>query len=167
MSVEALQALCKVLEDELERQENVLAVCLAQGEAARAHNVAALETKTAALTLLIEQAAKAERERLRLVHEIVDALKLPVEQQSLSGLIAHVEEPWRLRLSEVQHRLRTVMGQTRAAIKAHNITIRRSLRIANQTIQTLVCGSNPALSPYGGGGEAAPCAPAALLNQIG
>ena len=75
-----LDELCEVLQDELERQENVLAVCRAQGQAARARDVAYLEAKAAALCSLIRETVNAEQERLRLVRAVVERLSDRVDE---------------------------------------------------------------------------------------
>lgn len=138
MSDHALQKLCELLEDELERQENVLAVCIAQGEAARARDIELLEARATALTRLIEDAVKAEPLRLQLVHEVVQSYGLQPEQQTLSGLIAAAPEPWSGRLALFQQRIREVLGQIRVKVRENNALVRRSLNRVNKTLNALM-----------------------------
>jgi len=146
-----LDRLCAHFEDELERQENVLALCNAQAEAARARDIECLEAKTAALSVLIQDAIDAERERLALVREIVDAYGLPVEQQTLSGLVATVPEPWKTRLADFQLRIRAVLEETRGVVRQNMPVLRRSLNVANEALSAL--HGQPDAGRYDGQGE--------------
>lgn len=133
-----LERLCTHLEDECERQETVLEVCRAQGLAARAHDIEYLEAKTEALLILIREAMEAERERLELVGEVVRSLNLSVDQQTLSGLIQAVGEPWQSRLRDFQTRVRSVLAETRAANRENSRIMRRSMHVLNRAMDTLL-----------------------------
>lgn len=124
-------------EDLLERQETMLEVCRAQGQAARAHDMEYLEAKTAALTLLIQENAEAEQERLALVKELVAALQLPVEAQTLSGLIEAAPAPYAKRLADFQARMRATLAETRAVVRENNFILRRSMKVVGDAVNTL------------------------------
>ena len=78
----ALKSLCEWLEDAVERQENLKAVCIAQGEAALRHDRAELEAKTAAAELLVRAANEAEVDRSLRVAETARALGLQIGRAS-------------------------------------------------------------------------------------
>lgn len=134
---DALDTLCDLLDDELERQENVLAITEAQGQAARAHDVEHLEAKTAALTACIDEGVQAEIKRLETLRVIVDTLGLPEEQQTLTHLIGAVSDPWSRRLAEFQARMQEIIAQTRGAVRENNRVMRGSLRVINGTMAIL------------------------------
>ncbi len=164
-----LDALCHHFDEELERQETVLAVCQSQGMAARAHDVTYLEAKTGALNLLLTDFVSAEQERLRLVQKLVDHYELPEECQTLSGLVEVVPEPWKRRILDFQKRMREVLAETQRVVRSNNSSMRRSLQVANEAIEALV-QSIPAAGPSydaSGVGPAAVGVEPALMDQRG
>jgi len=130
-----LEQLTQLFDDELERQELVLAVCRAQGEAARAHDAPALEARTQSLAALMDDALAAERRRIGLLRGIVEHIGLPVELQTLTDLIRAVPDPWHRRMKEFQERIRATLTQTRAVVRENATYMRRSLKTFNQTIE--------------------------------
>ncbi len=141
-----LEKLCDHFDDELERQENMLALCIAQGEAARAHDLEFLEAKTAAMMALQQEAIDAEAERLSLVCQVVDAYDLPVEKQTLSDLIRIAPEPWKRRLGEFQTKMREVIESVRKVSQENAGLMRRSQRVVNDALNTVM-----RFNPAGGG----------------
>jgi len=139
-----LDALCDLFDDERERQENVLAVSIAQGEAARAHDIELLEAKTEALTLLIREAARQERERISLVSAVVERYGLPFERQTLSDLIRIVPDPWARRMQEFQASMVSTLEQTRRVTRENRRLMRRSLKVVQRTLALLQPDSHPA-----------------------
>lgn len=134
---ESLEALCVLLEEELERQEMVLAITLAQGQAARSHDIEHLEAKTAALTACLEEGARAEKTRLALLREVVDGLGMPESDQTLTGLVAAAPAPWSQRLAHFQVRMQEVVSQTKLAVRDNNRIMRGSLRVVHGTMAIL------------------------------
>lgn len=132
-----LEQLSNLFDDELERQELVLAVCCAQGEAARAHDANALEARTRSLATLMDDALGAERRRVGLLRDIVEHFSLPVELQTLSDLIRVVPEPWHRRMKEFQERIRATLAQTRSIVRENAAYMRRSLKSFNHTLDGL------------------------------
>lgn len=158
-----LEALCRYLEDEIERQENVLAIARAQGEAARNHDLELLEARSAALAAQIREVVAAEKERLALVHCIVGVLELPHERQTLSALIAIAPEPLATRMREAQTRLRTLLQEIQELTQRNQQLMRRSLRVVNDAAASLMDALPVLQSPYNARGEmqvgaATPCA---------
>jgi flagellar FlgN protein len=164
-----LDELCGVLEDELERQENVLAVCRAQGEAAKARDVEYMEAKAAALCVLIRETVNAEQKRLRLVRLVVDEYDLPEEEQTMSGLVATVPEPWKSRMGDTQARIQKILSEVRDVVQENNRVIRRCLNIVNGSLEELgqrVPGDSGNYDALGGERQSS-SAGSALLDQRG
>lgn len=164
-----LENLCEVLEDDFDRQEDLLALCKAQGRAALEHDVELLEARTEAINALIADTARSESKRVALAAELVKRFQLPLEQQTLSGLIAAAHAPWRERLQEFQLRMRAVLAETREVVRANSTIIRRSARVVNEALDVLaVCAPAPKGEYDARGGErgAAVGAPA-FLDQRG
>ena len=138
-----LDQLCDHFDEELERQQNVLVVCRALGRGARAHDYEYLEAKTGALNVLLRQAITAEQKRLTLVHRVVEYYHLAEADQTLSGLIRVVPEPWRLRMQEFQVLMRATLESTRRLVRENNRVMRRSLQVLNDTLSALaLCEPN-------------------------
>jgi len=150
---ELLDALCDLFDDEADRQEAVLAISIAQGRAARAHDIAALEAKTQALTLLIREAAQQERDRIRLVTAVVAAYGLPWEKQTLSDLIETVPDPWKRRMAEFQERMVATLEQTRRVTRENRRYMRGTLKVVHQALDLLQPESG-APGDYDASGEA-------------
>jgi len=132
-----LADLTRHFDELLERQENMLAICEGQGEAALANDMAVLEARTTALAVLIQENAEAEKERLLILKDIVAELALPEEKQTLSGLIACVPAPWSRRLAEYQERLRYVLNRTREEVRDNHLRLRRSMKVVGDAIGLL------------------------------
>ena len=143
-----LEALCAYFDGELERQETVLALTRAQGQAARCYDLEGLEAKTQALNLLIQEAVDAEALRLRLVKALVEAYALPRERQTLSGLIEATQEPWRHRIREFQQRMQAISRDCRAAARENRVAMRRGLRVVNDALESIVRGVTAAEAAY-------------------
>lgn len=129
-----LDELCAVFDAELERQQNILAVCRVLGDAARAHDVEYLEAKTAALEVLIRDTAGAEAERHRLLRHIVDYYELSPKQQTLTRLAATVPQPWRRRMEEFQRAIQTTLLETGKVVRENAGVIRRSIKVVGQLL---------------------------------
>jgi hypothetical protein len=95
---EVLQRLCEQLEEEIERQENVQAVCRAQQEAVLTRDLAVMEARTEALGILLRESVQAQQERLELVHALAEHYAIGDTRRALSGLIGAVSDPWKSRL---------------------------------------------------------------------
>lgn len=133
---QSLDQLCMLLDEEVERQENVLAVVRGQGDAARTRNLEALEARTEALSALMAEGIQAEVRRLAVVTDLVAAYALPVEEQTLTCLIGVSPEPWKHRLAEAQQRLRETVRETQRLVLSNGNVIRRGLSNLNGALET-------------------------------
>ncbi len=134
---EVFTRLCGLLDDEAERQENVLALCRAQGEAARSHDIPAMEARTRALTLLLREGIEAGVARHALLERLTVAYELAESRRNLTGIIEAAPQPWASRLREQQRRIRGALAEIQTVVRANNHVMRRSLGIVNGALQTL------------------------------
>ena len=164
-----LDALCDRFDEELERQENVLAVCKAQGAAARVHDMEYLEAKTAALNALMQEFVKAEPGRVRILNEVRRELDVPPDCENLTGLIPALPEPWQTRAREFQRRIRETLLETRRVVTESSSIIRRSMNVVDETLEALVrcVPADPPGYDAQGSEKPASAMAASLLDQRG
>ncbi len=134
---ESLEALCRYFSDELARQEEVLNLTIAQGNAAQARDMSALDAKTIALQGLIQQVVGAEKQRLQLLHTVVEEYALPKEAQTLSHLIEVVPEPFQSRLRDFQKKMQTILKEIQHVVRENNRKMRYSLRIVDHALHAV------------------------------
>ncbi len=161
--------LCDGLDAELERQETVLSLCLAQGKAARANDLDYLTAKIAALELLAGECAEAEKERVLRVEQLVRAAGLNLVQPNLSALSAAAPAPFQARLRELQPQLREVISATREAIADNRRVVRHCLRKVQNALSGLGPFQEMGSPVYGRRGQECATAmhEAALLDSRG
>jgi hypothetical protein len=150
---QALERLCEIVEDEAERQENVLAVCRAQHAAVLSNDAQELEARTAALAALIRDAAEAEGERLQVVGEVVEHYQLPAERQTMTQLVRMAPVPWRNRLREAQRRLQIAMRTSRGLTRSTGRALRWSAQAVERCIGGLKDAQGVSSQSYSAGGE--------------
>lgn len=132
-----LNTLCNLLDDEVERQENVLAVCNAQRDAVLARDLDSLAARTSALELLIRESITAQAKRHDTLRPIVDRFGLEPGRQTMTHLIEAAPEPWKTRLHGLQKRMRETVEKTRVAVRANAKVTRRSKRMTDGLIRAL------------------------------
>ena len=150
-----LEALCYLLDDELERQENILALCQAQGEAARRHDIEYLEARTGALMALLQETAQSEVLRHRLLDQIASHAALPNRELTLTELISLAHEPWSSRLTHFQARFQETLRATRSVVQANAAVLRTSLHVVSQAMRTLEQCAAPEGAAYTAAGAGA------------
>ena len=162
-----LENLCDLFDDELERQETVLAVTIAQGRAARDRDRERLEAKTATLHLLLQQAVDAEQERIKLVRQIVDHYHISEARQTLSALIEVAPAPWKTRMSEFQRRVRDILQKTRITVQQNDRVMRRSLKIVDRALNIVFKKVPAPNGAYDAHGPERPAAQLGIIDQKG
>jgi hypothetical protein len=164
-----LDIFCDHLDGMLERQQLMLSLCVAQGHAAKAKDVAYLEAKTAAIHALAEDIALAEKQRVLLNADLARALGLTEDQPSLRNLLPHLPEIHQRRLREVHREMRILMVAIRRSILSNNRTIRRSLAVVNAIVRGLPQNKESHSGAYSGRGENEQCAglQPAMLDHCG
>ncbi|MDZ4858824.1 MAG: flagellar export chaperone FlgN [Candidatus Hydrogenedentes bacterium] len=135
--------LCEDLDNEVERQETLLAVCRAQLDALNTRNLAAIEARTAALDILVRETAHAAAARTVSISAVARELVLPPEQRTLSGLIALTSKPWSERLLHAQTRLKRVLNESRRVVRMNAHMLRRSLDLNQRLLACVALGPNP------------------------
>jgi hypothetical protein len=151
------EALCHLLDDELERQRSILQICRAQGDAARRHDIEYLEAQTSSLVPLLHEAAHGDILRTRVVNQIVSGSAMLNAHPALSELIAAAEEPWRSRLRRLQASLQETAQTLRDVVRANAGVLRNSLRVIAQAMAALdhcVAAQGPAYTAAGAGSPA-------------
>ena len=161
--------LCDLLDDELERQTAVLAVCRAQGRALRARDAALLNRHTTSLELLVQEAAQLEPTREGLLHQLRERRGIPHTRATLTDLIHASGDPWRSRLLEFQMRMRRLIAETQAVVQANARLLSVSMKVIGSAIDSL---EHAAGNPPGGytahGGDTRTCRlRPALIDQKG
>lgn len=134
------EKLCGGLEDEIERQETVLAVCRAQIDAIGARDLNALEARTAALDILVREAAHAQAVRAGVIAKVAVQLDMPPDRRTLAALVGAAPRPWGSRLRHIQARLRNTMEETRRVVRLNARTIRRSLDFNQRLLACIALG---------------------------
>lgn len=147
--------LCDSLENELERQENILEVCAATQRAAEANDVEYLEAKTIALVSLLQEAIKEDTSRRGTLLDISRAFGLASPQPTLSAVIEVAPAPWNERLAFYQSRLKQVVNDTRPLVVSNVTTLRAALRVVKQCLQHIQPHPQSAVGYNAGGAEPA------------
>ncbi len=80
----------------------------------------------------MEDALQAETTRVQLLRLVVDYYALPVERQTLTHLIEVAPQPWRLRLSEFQLKIRRTLDEIRDVVRENARYMRGSLRLIDE-----------------------------------
>ena len=165
---QALERCCVALEAEIARQDRVLDLCQEQGRAARLRDIPALETASRELASTMNSVLRAEATRVAAVMDAARGLGLTPADLRLSRLIGHAPEPWRARLSDLQRRLRTVVGVTQSVVEANGRFLRGGARTAERLLAE-VLGEEPAPNAYDREGRSPARNPQlnALLNVAG
>ncbi len=131
----AFEALFSLLEEEIVRQETVLAATRRQGEAARARDMKALEEQTASLMALAQEAAHADAARKRALRQILGVGAAP--GAALSEVIALAPEPYASHLRDLRTRLRLLLNAVREETRANTAWMRMSLKVVGRLLSAV------------------------------
>lgn len=167
---QVLEALCRVFDAELERQQNVQSLVAAQHAALLNGDRDTLEERTRDIEHIIRETASAETERLHLVQELVDAYGLRPERQTLTGLIEVAPEPWRSRMAHFQGMMQSTLDETRRTVTDNNRLLRQSARWTQSCLYIIIEWAGEMdtgrYDARGQGPAHVPCGPA-MLDQRG
>jgi hypothetical protein len=162
----ALERLCSVLDQELERQELLHGIVRAQHAAIREQDYQTLEARTEAIAVLARDSRDAESERHALFDQLAAAYELPAGGRNMSGLIAACPAPFSRRLKELQAALRGLLEATQQQVQDNARLVQRSLRVVKVSLAAAQPDSQPTGYPgmhAPGGGKSAPV----LIDQRG
>lgn len=101
-----LDEICNVLEEQAERQETLVAVCLAQLQAGFDGNIRYFNEKTSAMEYLLRETARAEFSRLELMKKICKHFNIDPPCERLREFAERVPEPWKSRILESCERIK-------------------------------------------------------------
>ena len=148
-----IQKLCDMLDDEIERQHNVNAVCEAQHKALCARDVEAIDARNNALELLARESGLDEAERNELVEAISRRLDLAPERARLSDLVSHAPDPWKERLGERRTTLCDLVRSNQRLVRRNQLIASKSKSIAEAWRDTLFSHLGEAGPAYCGHGH--------------
>ncbi len=140
----AFSQLCDLLTDEAERQETILSLLRAQGEAVRARDAVAVEDRTRAIELAARETAAGETLRQRALDRLFDYYELSGDQQTMSALVTLAPPRWRDRLKHVQQRIRTALEDSRREVRINARLIRQAQRTVDACLELIAAAETPA-----------------------
>jgi len=132
-----LEKLCALLDDELERQELMVALLQSQHDAILARDVDYLNTKTRAMEAVLKESAEAEKERHTVLRVIVDHYTLSVERQTLTELIRVTPDPFSRRLKDTQRRIQETMADAKRLTQENHRLLRASSSVVTSCLNRL------------------------------
>jgi hypothetical protein len=159
--------LCALLDEELERQENILFLMEAQNEALRVRDLATIDARTVALASLCADAGVAEAQRGEVSARIALQFSVPASG-TLRQLAEAAPEPWRDRLMWYRTRLSDVLRKVSDAARQNALLIRTSIKNLDRIFQEMI-GADRACAGYTENGRGAPelCAATGFLDRKG
>lgn len=164
---EILESLCNLFDDELERQQISLALCRAQGEGLRVRDLSYVDAKTAALEVLIREAAQAERKRNELLREVMTRWGIHSVPPTLTTLIQAAPETCRKRLIEFQTRMRQVIAETRMVVRSNATLLRVATNAVEDALRAFEMAANRSARVYTSRGNTANAVSPALIDHKG
>lgn len=164
-----MKNLCEMLDDEIERQQNVESVCVAQHEALCARDVDAIEARNSALALLARDSDSDAGAREETVAKLSTTLGLTPDRTRLRDLVAHAPEPWKTRLSERRIALNNVVQSNQRLVRRNQLIATKSKKIADSWRETLFANLGEAGPAYRDDGNTPPSIQGgpAMIDQRG
>jgi len=164
-----MKILCDMLDDEIERQQNVGSVCVAHHEALCARDIDAIDARNTALELLARDSGLQESARQAAVAKISEVLGLTPERSRLRDLADHAPEPWKTRLSERRVALHDVVVSNQRLVRRNKLIATKSKMIADSWRETLFEHFGESGPAYCGDGHTPPSVQRgpAMIDQRG
>ena len=167
---QVFEALCRVFDSELERQQQVQSLVAAQRAALLNGERDTLEERTLDIEDIIRESAGAETERLSLIHQLVKAYGLPPERHTLTALIEVAPEPWRSHMAHFQGMMQSTLDETQRIVAENTRLLRHSARWTKSCLNIIIeWAGDTDMGRYDARGQEpvhVPCGPA-LLDQRG
>jgi hypothetical protein len=148
-----LQILCDQLDDEIERQQNVGAVCSALHEALCARDADAIDARNHALELLAREAGAEADVRDGTIARIAKALGIDGGVSRLRDLADRAPEPWKSQLYERREILRNILQSNQRMIRRNELIASKSKALAESWRETLFGHFAPHGPAYCGNGQ--------------
>ncbi len=146
-----LSSFCQLLSAEVECQETLLGLCLAQGLAAQHYDGTALSMHSATLQNFLNEARALSERRECAAFALAQMLGLRCTQPkevTLRALAEAAPEPYAGRLREYLARLQAVLKETRSVLRANRIILLRGWRTLHQAMRMLGRCEEIALTAY-------------------
>ncbi len=131
------ESLCTLLEEQAERQETLISVCLAQLQAGFDGNIKYFNEKTSAIDYLVKETAHAEFIRQELVEKICKHLGINSPDKRIRDIAEKVGEPWRSRILDSCDRMKVAVLYLKAWLAEAVPFYRASLESARSTLKKI------------------------------
>lgn len=132
-----IESLCELLEEQAERQETLVSVCLAQLQAGFEGNIKYFNEKTSAMDYLVKETARAEFVRQELVDKICGNLGINSTDRRIRDIAEQVGEPWRSRIIDSCNRMRVAVLYLKSWLGEAVPFYRVSLESARSTLKKI------------------------------
>jgi len=135
--INELDEMCKVLEDQAERQETLVAVCLAQLQAGFDGNIRYFSEKTFAMEYIVRETARAEFLRIELMKKICKHFNIEPPCERLREFAEQLPDPWKSRILESCERIKVSILYLKAWVGEALPFYRVSLESAKHAVKTI------------------------------
>lgn len=131
------ESLCRLLEEQAERQETLVSVCLAQLRAGFNGNIKYFNEKTSAIDYLVKETAQSEFIRQELVEKICKYLGINSSDKRMRDIAEKVGEPWKSRILDSCNRMRVAVLYLKAWLGEAVPFYRASLESAKSILKKI------------------------------
>jgi len=132
-----LENFCRLLEEQAERQETLVAVCLAQLRAGFEGNMKYFIEKTSAIDFLVKETAQAEYQRRELMDRIGSYLGMRGTDKRVRELAEQIDEPWKSRILDACERIRMAILYLKAWLSEALPFYKVSMESAKNTLKKI------------------------------
>ncbi len=132
-----IENLCKLLEEQAERQETLVSVCLAQLQAGFNGNIKYFNEKTSAIDYLVKETSRAEFLRKELVEKISRNLGVKLPENNIRKVAEQIDEPWKSRMVDSCERMRVAILYLKAWLGEAVPFYRVSLESARNALKNI------------------------------
>ncbi|MGC9053940.1 MAG: hypothetical protein ACP5KS_08660 [Candidatus Hydrogenedens sp.] len=132
-----IECLCELLEEQAERQETLVSVCLAQLQSGFEGNIKYFNEKTSAMEYLVKETTRVEFVRQELVKKICRNLGINMSDGRIRNIAELVEEPWKSRIIEACDRIKVAVLYLKSWLGKAVPFYRVSLESARNTLKKI------------------------------
>ncbi|MGC8738066.1 MAG: hypothetical protein ACP5UA_05380 [Candidatus Hydrogenedens sp.] len=132
-----IECLCELLEEQAERQETLVSVCLAQLQSGFEGNIKYFNEKTSAMEYLVKETTRVEFVRQELVKKICRNLGINMSDGRIRNIAEQVEEPWKSRIIEACDRIKVAVLYLKSWLGKAVPFYRVSLESARNTLKKI------------------------------
>ncbi|HOQ32672.1 MAG TPA: hypothetical protein PLA12_09185 [Candidatus Hydrogenedens sp.] len=132
-----IESLCELLEEQAERQETLVSVCVAQLRAGFEGNIKYFNEKTSAMDYLVKETARFEFIRQELVDKICRNLGINLTDKRIRDIAEQVGEPWRSQIIDSCDRMKVSVLYLKSWLGKAVPFYRVSLESAKSTLKKI------------------------------